>query len=168
DGRAIISVSASRVANGRPVSNISWSLPSVSVPRHLRDIVVTEYGIADLRGKTDAEVIAALIGIADSRFQPDLVERAKTAGKLPSDFRLPEAAVWNSQRRLAGWLDPHRELLPRFPFGTDFDEIEQGLLPALKVLQDLSPSMRGKARLLAAAFGRKAAPNEAPAMRRMG
>ncbi|MFA7503387.1 MAG: acetyl-CoA hydrolase/transferase C-terminal domain-containing protein [Burkholderiaceae bacterium] len=168
DGRAIMTVPAIRTADGQPCSNISWSLPSVSVPRHMRDIVVTEYGIADVRGKTDAEVIAALIGIADSRFQPELVHRAKTAGKLPKDFRLPEAATRNSPARLAEWLDPHRALLPPFPFGTDFDEIEQRLLPALEMLNELSPSLRGKARLLTAAFGGRAPPDEEPAMRRMG
>jgi len=31
--------------------------------------VITEYGIADLRGRTDEEVITALVEIADSRFQ---------------------------------------------------------------------------------------------------
>ncbi len=167
-GRAIITVPATRMADGRPGSNISWSLPSVSVPRHMRDIVVTEYGIADLRGRTDAEVIAALIGIADSRFQPELLSRAQSAGKLPDDFRLPEAAARNSPERLAEWLEPHRALLPPFPFGTDFDEIEQRLLPALEVLKNLSPGIRGKARLLTAAFGGKASPEEEPAMRRMG
>lgn len=168
DGRAIIVVPATRMAGGRLDSNISWSLPAVSIPRHLRDIVVTEYGIADLQGRTDAEVIAALIGIADSRFQPALLERAKSAGKLPAGFRLPEAAGRNLPERLSEWLDPHRALLPRFPFGTDFDAIEQRLLPALALLKELAPSLRGKARLLAAAFGGKASPDEEQAMRRMG
>lgn len=168
DGRAIITLPATRTAKGRLDSNISWSLPSVSVPRHMRDIVVTEYGIADLRGKTDAQVIAALIGIADSRFQPGLLRRAKAAGKLPEDFRLPHSARRNLPERLAAWLDPHRALLPRFPLGTDFDETEQRLLPALSVLKDLSASLPGKARLLAAGFGRGAPAEEQQAMRRMG
>ncbi|MDP0926851.1 acetyl-CoA hydrolase/transferase C-terminal domain-containing protein [Paracoccus onubensis] len=167
-GRAIITLPATRMTDGRLGSNISWSLPSVSVPRHMRDIVVTEYGIADLRGKTDAQVIAALIAIADSRFQPDLLRRAKSAGKLPKDFRLPATATRNSPERLTEWLDPYRASLPRFPFGTDFDEIEQQLLPALSVLKELSPTLRGKARLLAAALGRQTSPDEERAMRRMG
>lgn len=52
----------------------------MTIPRHLRDIVVTEYGIADLRGRTDEEVIIALLEIADSRFQDGLVKEAKQAG----------------------------------------------------------------------------------------
>lgn len=168
DGRAIITLPATRMAKGRLRSNLSWSLPSVSVPRHMRDIVVTEYGIADLRGKTDAQTVAALIGIADSRFQPGLLRRAKSVGKLPQDFRLPDSATRNSPKRLDDWLGPHRTLLPRFPFGTDFSEIEQRLLPAMTVLKNLSATVRGKARLLAAAFGKAASPDEERMMRRMG
>ena len=168
DGRAIITLPATRMAKGRLRCNLSWSLPSVSVPRHMRDIVVTEYGIADLRGKTDAQVIAALIGIADSRFQPGLLRRAKSVGKLPQDFRLPDSATRNLPKRLEDWLDPHRTLLPRFPFGTDFSEIEQRLLPAMTVLKNLSATVRGKARLLAAAFGKAASPDEERMMHRMG
>ena len=35
--------------NGRTTSNIVWSYGHTTIPRHLRDIVVTEYGVADLR-----------------------------------------------------------------------------------------------------------------------
>ena len=31
-----------------------WEYPETTIPRHLRDIVVTEYGIADLRGRATA------------------------------------------------------------------------------------------------------------------
>jgi hypothetical protein len=51
--------------------------------------VITEYGIAQLRGKTDSEVIAALLNIADARFQNELLGQA--AGKLPRHYRIPEA-----------------------------------------------------------------------------
>ncbi len=60
----------------------------MTIARHLRDMVVTEYGIADLRGKTDAGAIEALLNISDSRFQSGLIEQAQRAGKLPKDFRL--------------------------------------------------------------------------------
>ena len=33
-----------------PQSNIRWSYGHTTIPRHLRDMVVTEYGVADLRG----------------------------------------------------------------------------------------------------------------------
>ena len=46
---------------GRTSSNIVWEYPETTIPRHLRDIVVTEYGIADLRGKGDRDTIAAML-----------------------------------------------------------------------------------------------------------
>ena len=69
DARSIIMVRATRTAGTRTTSNILWSYGHETVPRHLRDVVVTEYGVADLRGKTDRDVVAAMLAVADSRFQ---------------------------------------------------------------------------------------------------
>lgn len=105
----------------------------------MRDIVVTEYGIADLRGKSDADTIVALLEIADSRFQQDLANKARAAGKLPASYRLPDSARNNTPQTLKKWLEPHRDRsLPQFPFGTDFTDIEQYLLPALADLRRAS------------------------------
>ena len=49
-GRALITLPSTRTKNGQTVSNIVWEHPHESVPRAYRDIIVTEYGIADLRG----------------------------------------------------------------------------------------------------------------------
>ena len=38
-------------SHGKLESNIVWEYAHSTIPRHLRDVVVTEYGIADLRGK---------------------------------------------------------------------------------------------------------------------
>ena len=39
-------------ASGRKAqSNIRWSYGHQTIPRHLRDVFVTEYGVADVRGK---------------------------------------------------------------------------------------------------------------------
>jgi len=43
----------------------------------LRDANVTEYGIADIRGKSDRDVAVAMLGIADSRFQDELLGQGK-------------------------------------------------------------------------------------------
>ena len=67
--RSILAVEAARQARSGPQSNIRWSYGHETIPRHLRDIVVTEYGVADLRGKSDADVIAAMLQVTDSRFQ---------------------------------------------------------------------------------------------------
>ena len=136
--RSILTVEATRPAGARTQSNIRWSYGHETIPRHLRDVIVTEYGVADLRGKSDAEVIAAMLGVADSRFQDDLMRQAKDAGKLPAHYEIPAASRDNHPDRIAGALKPAREagLLPSFPFGSDFTEVEQRLIPALQVLQD--------------------------------
>jgi acyl-CoA hydrolase len=54
-------------------SNIVWKYGYITIPRHLRDIVITEYGIADLRARSDQDVIAAMLNITDSRFQDSLL-----------------------------------------------------------------------------------------------
>jgi len=102
---------------------------------------VTEYGIADLRGKTDRDVIAAMLAVTDSRFQDDLLARAKHAGKIEQSFELEPSCRDNTPERIARALAPARAkgLLPRFPFGTDFTAAEQRLLPALALLRASSP-----------------------------
>lgn len=141
-GRSIITLNATRVSGGETVSNIRWDYPHETVPRHYRDIVVTEYGVADLRGKTDEECIAAIIGIADSRFQAGLLAQAKKAGKIRQDFKIASADQDNSPERLNHWLEAARRdgLFPDYPFGTDFTETEQRLLPALKILKQAANS----------------------------
>ncbi len=136
--RAILTVEATRQTGARPHSNIRWSYGHETIPRHLRDIVVTEYGVADTRGKSDADVIAAMLQVADSRFQDELARQAKDAGKLPKNFEIPAAYRENFPDRIASALRPAREagLLPPFPFGSDFTDVEQRLIPALQLLQD--------------------------------
>src|SRR5215472_14678444 len=77
DARSIIMLRATRTARRRTSSNVLWNYGHTTIPRHLRDIVVTEYGIADLRGKSDRDVIAAMLAVADSRFQDELLRRAR-------------------------------------------------------------------------------------------
>jgi len=136
--RSILAVEATRQAGAKTQSNIRWAYGHQTIPRHLRDIFVTEYGVADVRGKSDADVIAAMLGIADSRFQAELARQAKDAGKLPKSFEIPAVHRENHPERIADALRPAREagLLPQFPFGSDFTDTEQRLIPALRFLQD--------------------------------
>lgn len=140
--RSILTLEATRHNGKRLESNIRWSYDHTTIPRHLRDIVVTEYGVADLRGKSDAEVIAAMLCVADSRFQDDLMRQAKDAGKLPQAYDIPQAFRDNTPERIARALAPLRDkgLLPQFPFGTDFTGVEQRLIPALQRLKEVSAS----------------------------
>jgi hypothetical protein len=136
--RSILTVEATRQAGTKPQSNIRWSYGHETIPRHLRDVIVTEYGVADIRGKSDADVIAAMLAVTDSRFQGELARQAKEAGKLPKTFEISPAHRENFSERIASALKPAREagLLPSFPFGSDFTDTEQRLIPALQLLQD--------------------------------
>ena len=168
--RSILLMRSTRETGGGVESNIVYNYGHATIPRHLRDIVVTEYGIADLRGRTDAEVAAALIGIADRRFQAALAARAVAAGKLPRGWRVPERALGNTPRALAERLAPlaRQGLLPAFPLGTDFDAEERRLVPALRWLKESASHWRGRAAIAAGLIGAHAAPGNAAALARMG
>ena len=157
DARSIICVNATRTSGGSTSSNIIWNYGHTTIPRHLRDIVVTEYGIADLRGKSDAQVAAAMLSIADSRFQPELLRKAKDAGKIAKNYEIPAAHRNNTPERIILALSSAKErgLLPDFPFGTDFNETEQRLVPALQTLKTASASPLTLLRLAMRGFSAK-------------
>jgi acyl-CoA hydrolase len=137
DGRSILLIRSTREEGGTLHSNIRASYGSITIPRHLRDIVVTEYGIADLRGRTDEEVATALVQIADSRFQEELLLRARRAGKVASSYRIPDRFRGNRPERLDAALAQYRAqgLFQTFPFGTDLTEEEVVLQKALGALK---------------------------------
>ncbi|MET0534603.1 MAG: acetyl-CoA hydrolase/transferase C-terminal domain-containing protein [Steroidobacter sp.] len=170
EARSIICVRATRDSKGDVTSNIVWSYGHVTIPRHLRDIVVTEYGVADLRGRTDREVVEALVGIMDSRFQQAFVKDAQRAGKLPNNWNVPEAARANTPERLAQKFAPWRArgLFAELPFGTDFTTEEITLAKALRSLQAATQSWPGRVRTLIEAVLRgSATPAVQPHLARM-
>ncbi|MDX1482161.1 MAG: acetyl-CoA hydrolase/transferase C-terminal domain-containing protein, partial [Woeseiaceae bacterium] len=134
DARSILVCPARRLHDGRPRSNIRWSYGHATVPRHYRDIVVSEYGIADLRGISDRRVIEAMLSIADSSFQEELIDAATEAGKLPADFSLPQETQRNTPEAINAALraDGIREHFPEYPLGSDFTPVEQRLVRALR------------------------------------
>ncbi len=151
-GRSIIAVRATRTSGGRVESNIRWNYGHTTIPRHLRDVVLTEYGVADIRGKSDADVAIALLAIADSRFQPALLAEAQQAGKLPASYRIPDAQRANLPERLERALAPHRAAgrFGALPFGTDLSPEEVRLGGALRRLKARSETLAGKAGIGAA------------------
>ena len=134
-GRSILLLRSWREAGGEVTSNLLWNYGHCTIPRHLRDIVVTEYGIADLRGQTDSEVIARLLAVCDSRFQQGLIEQAKSAGKLAKNFQLDARFADNTPQRLEAIRVQHARLFPEYPLGTDFTAEERDLLRALNWLK---------------------------------
>ncbi|MCS3361764.1 acetyl-CoA hydrolase/transferase C-terminal domain-containing protein [Xanthomonas translucens] len=138
DARSVLMFRATRgEAPTTPQSNLRWNYPHTTIPRHLRDLYLNEYGIADLRGMTDEDCVVAMTGIADAAFQPALLQQAKRARKLAADFVAP--ALWQRNRaeRVRAALAPFRAdgTLPDYPLGSDFSEVEQRLLRALAWLK---------------------------------
>ena len=120
EARSILCVRATRESRGEVTSSIPWSYGHTTIPRHLRDIVVTEYGIADLRGRTDREVVEALLGVMDSRFQeassPTRSARASCRATIGSRCARGELSAMRcgAFRALAG-----ADLFAELPFGSD-------------------------------------------------
>jgi acyl-CoA hydrolase len=149
--RAVITLPSTRTKGGKVSSNIVANYGHTTIPRHLRDIVITEYGIADLRGKSDAEVIATLLNVTDSRFQPDLLQGAKKSGKLSREYQIPDDYCFNTPERITKALAPARNAghLPRFPLGSGLTLVEEHLAAALA---KLAPQVGNKAALAKMVF----------------
>lgn len=154
DARSALLLRAFRDDGGDAVSNIRWNYGATTIPRHLRDVYITEYGIADVLGKADEDCIVAMTGIADTRHQSALTERAKREGKLRRDFAIPDRWRRNTPERLRTALAPFREdgTLPDYPLGSDFTEVEQRLVRALQWLKAGTASTGGKLRTIVAAI----------------
>jgi hypothetical protein len=140
DARLVMMLRATHDNKDGLKSSIVWNYGNVTIPRHLRDVVITEYGVAELRGHSDGEVVKRLIAVADSRFQGELVRQAKSHGKLEADYDIPECFRHNLPEVIAGKLKPWMDvgLLPDFPFGTDLTEDELHMVRAMKKMKRAS------------------------------
>lgn len=79
-GRSISVTPSTSLVDGQRRSRIMPALPEatvVTVPRTFVDYVVTEYGIATLKGKTVRQRIDELISVAHPDFQAELRKEAK-------------------------------------------------------------------------------------------
>jgi acyl-CoA hydrolase len=159
EGRSALLLRSTYEKEGQVRSNIHWEYSHSTIARHMRDIFVTEYGVADLRGKSDQECVEAMLGVADSRFQELLCREAKRGKKLPSDYRIPESRRANLPERLAAELGPAQAqgLLPKLPFGSDLSEEELRLAGRLARLNAAISNWEGRGKLLAAATKRTGA-----------
>ncbi|HEX5661238.1 MAG TPA: acetyl-CoA hydrolase/transferase C-terminal domain-containing protein [Polyangiales bacterium] len=158
DGRSILLLRAASSRAGKLESNIVWQYGHTTVPRHMRDVFATEYGVADLRGKTDRECIEGLLAIADSRLQDSLLSEAKRAQKVPQDTVIPEQHRNNTPERIRKALAPYRpEVLPDLPFGSDLTAAEWKLAGRLK---KLASTVEGDKLALARAMAKPADGNE--------
>ena len=143
DGHSILNLRSTRITGKGETSSIAWNYGHMTIPRHLRDIVVTEFGIADLRGKTDQEIVHRLLDITDSRFQQELLKSAKANGKISSDYTISPAFRQNRVEEISEELGKYKELglFKVFPFGTDLTEEEIFIGKALKILKKKKQNM---------------------------
>lgn len=147
DSRSILMLRSTH--NGK-VSNIVWKYPYCTIPRHLRDIVITEYGIADLRGQSDEECVKRMICIADSKFQEDLRCTAVRYNKLDPDWFIPEQFMRNTTDNLNNNYKGFKSegYFPQYPFGSDFTDEELGIIKALTFLKANTKTSFAKIKLI--------------------
>jgi hypothetical protein len=138
DGRSVLMLRSTRRAGGRRCPNVLWNYGHTTIPRHLRDIAITEYGAADLRGRTDEECAQAMLGLCDAAHHAALLARARAAGKIAADWTPPATHAEHRPEVLAGRLRPYRQLglLPDYPLGSDFTPVEQRIAKALGWLRE--------------------------------
>jgi len=150
DSRSIIKLRSTCVRHGKLQSNVLFNYGHNTIPRQLRDIVVTEYGIADLRGKPDNVVYTELIKIADSRFQATLLQQAKDAGKVAPNYEIPAEFANNTPEAIAKLCNTHKQqgVFPQYPQGSSFTDAELKIIKALKSLKNQGLSKKGKLKLL--------------------
>ncbi|MCC4609602.1 acetyl-CoA hydrolase/transferase C-terminal domain-containing protein [Xanthomonas campestris] len=169
--RSTLMLRATRETGAHAASNVRWNYGHTTIPRHLRDVYITEYGIADLRHKTDQDCVVEMAAICDARFQDELLAQAKQSRKLRTDPVLPARAQRNTPQALEQALAPFRRdgSLPDYPLGSDFTEIEQRLLRALIWLKSATAGTGGKiATVCRALLARKASDaNDVACLQRM-
>ncbi len=152
DARSVLMFRAVRSTDKGDSSNVMWNYGHTTIPRHLRDIALNEYGIADLRDANDETCIQRMLAITDARFAPQLLEQAKGAKKC-SAFDLASIQT-NTPKVLSERLRPFRQagMLPDYPLGSDFTESEQRLARALTWLKSATATGTGKLRTIASAL----------------
>ena len=149
--RSILCIRSTRGSGKSLKSNIVPFYGHLTIPKHLRDVIVTEYGVADLRGQCDAAIIKRLLSIADSRFQEELLDFAKANGKVEDSYEIPAEAKDNTPEKLMRVLGDELDngLLPDYPFGTQLTEQEITLAASLRRVKALTDE---PAHLIKAAF----------------
>jgi len=154
DGRSILMFRGTREQANTVHSNVLWNYGHTTIPRHLRDIAVNEYGVADLRGADDEDCVISMLSICDARFIPKLLDKAKRELKLHAAFEAPTRWTLNRPEQLSATLKPFRDknLLPDYPLGCDFTPVELRLIKALGIMKSGTASTFGKLRMIVLAL----------------
>jgi len=162
---------AARDDKGQRASNVRWNYGHTTIPRHLRDIYLNEYGIADLRALTDDDCVQAMAAITEAPFQAGLLQEAYASRKLRTGRHPdPQREQRNTPQALALALAPFRAdgTLPDYPLGSDFNEIEQVLVKALGWLKSNTQTRGDMLRTVWAALRQPAGDGDAVYLQRVG
>lgn len=168
--RSIMTLNATRNSSKGPRSRILWTYGHSTVPRHLRDVFITEYGVADLRGRNDRDCVTAMLGLADARFQQGLLGQAKKSKKIESGYHLPEMFARNRPETISAALGPARKAgyCAPFVFDSGFTPVEQDLLVALSFLKEKTATPKDKlVSVISALTGHRPSDAHADALDRM-
>jgi acyl-CoA hydrolase len=101
-GRSILCLKSTSMVGGRRSSNIVLTPPlgtPVSVPRHLVDTIVTEYGTAAIKELDAVERAQALVSIAHPDFRDELARQARRVGlweRRPGFGTFKQRALFNN------------------------------------------------------------------------
>jgi len=168
--RSALIFRATREDKGVLHSNVRWNYGHTTIPRHLRDLYINEYGIADLRNMTDEDCVIAMAAITDAQFQVALLDKAKASKKLAAGFTPAGDGQRNTAAAVSAALSPFRQsgLLPDYPLGSDFTEVEQHLVKALGWLKQNTQTPMAKLRTVLAAVTQPAGDGDQAYLQRMG
>lgn len=168
--RSALIFRATREDKGTLQSNVRWNYGHTTIPRHLRDLYINEYGIADLRNMTDEDCVIAMAAITDAQFQAALLDKAKASKKLAAGFTAPDDGRRNTAAGVSAALAPFRQsgLLPDYPLGSDFTEVEQHLVKALGWLKQNTQTPMAKLRTVLSALTQPAGDGDQAYLQRMG
>lgn len=168
DAMSILMCRARRVHGGTVSSNIRWQYEHTTVPRHHRDIYVTEYGVAATRGLSDRDIVDSILKIADAAFHDGLVASARAAGKLEHGYAMSEDSRRNTPDNLKAVFDRYRSHFPAYPLGSALTDDEAALVDALGWLQTATATTSGKLRSVAQALLKPVEDRHAGPLDRMG
>ena len=165
---SVLMCRARRESGGKASSNIRWNYGHNTVPRHHRDVFVTEYGIAATRGCSDRDTIDRLLHIADAEFQGQLIEAPRSAGKIEAGYKMDGDADRNRPETIASVFNVHRSHFPAYPLGTDLTNDEQALAEALGWLKSNTASTSRRVRTTVKAVTSNKQTGSEKALARMG
>jgi acyl-CoA hydrolase len=101
-GRSIICLKSTTKVHGKLRSNIVVTLPPgtpITVPRQFADVIITEYGSAELKHADALERAHALVAIAHPQFRDELARQAAAVGlweRRPGFDSFAKRALYNN------------------------------------------------------------------------